>query len=557
MMDVKELKLLISHGESITQEFKSDKSCLPDKDLIAAIVSLANTDGGLLFLGVEDSGEITGICHKHQEHTMLKPFIASRTNPSIDTKVYLVNVENNLDVIVVEVQKSNQLISTSEGLIQRRRLKLDGTPEAVPFYPHEFIQRQSTLGLIDPSATIISDLSVEEFSSVERERVREAIRKYGGDQSLLSLNDSELDGALGFSYLSNGIRKPTFSGVLFLCKEHILRQYIPSYEIAFQVLDGTDVRINEFFRKPFLQSFEEIEQLFRAQLVEKEVEVGLFRVAVPNFNKRAFREAFVNALIHRDYSRLGAVHVRIDDYGLTISSPGGFVEGVTLDNLLVTEPRPRNPLLADIAKRIGVAERTGRGIDRIYEGVLRYGREIPSFSRSSSTSVVLQISNAEADFEFLKLILSEEEKTQKAMPLDSLIVLSQLRKERRVTTHELMKLIQKNESEIRSILEKLSETGLLEAHGSGRGRTFTLSAKMYTKEGSKAAYIRQAGFEPLQQEQMILSYIDKHGAIKRNEVADLCRLSPFQATRLLTRLKTDNKIIPKGKGKGTFYERCT
>ena len=45
MMYIKELKLLISQGESLTQEFKSDKSCLPDKDLIAAIVSLANTDG--------------------------------------------------------------------------------------------------------------------------------------------------------------------------------------------------------------------------------------------------------------------------------------------------------------------------------------------------------------------------------------------------------------------------------------------------------------------------------------------------------------------------------
>ena len=110
----------------------------------------------MLFLGVEDNGDTTGICHKHQEYTMLKPFIASRTNPSIDTKVHLVNVETNIDVIVVEVQKSNQLISTSDGLIQRRRLKLDGTPEAVPFYPHEFIQRQSTLGLVDPSASIIS-----------------------------------------------------------------------------------------------------------------------------------------------------------------------------------------------------------------------------------------------------------------------------------------------------------------------------------------------------------------------------------------------------------------
>jgi ATP-dependent DNA helicase RecG len=88
---------------------------------------------------------------------------------------------------------------------------------------------------------------------------------------------------------------------------------------------------------------------------------------VPNYHKRAFREAVVNSLVHRDYTRLGAVHVRLENDGLTISNPGGFVEGVNLGNLLVSEPRPRNPLLADIVKRIGLAERTGRGIDLIYE----------------------------------------------------------------------------------------------------------------------------------------------------------------------------------------------
>jgi ATP-dependent DNA helicase RecG len=91
----------------------------------------------------------------------------------------------------------------------------------------------------------------------------------------------------------------------------------------------------------------------RRVLEEDELQVGLFRVPVPNYHKRAFREAFVNSLVHRDYTRLGAVHVRLENDGLTISNPGGFVEGVNLGNLLVSEPRPRDPLLADIVKRIG------------------------------------------------------------------------------------------------------------------------------------------------------------------------------------------------------------
>jgi ATP-dependent DNA helicase RecG len=256
-----------------------------------------------------------------------------------------------------------------------------------------------------------------------------------------------------------------------------------------------------------------------------------------------------------DYARLGAVHIRIDDDGMTVSNPGGFVEGVTLQNLLVTEPRPRNPLLADIAKRIGLAERTGRGIDRIYEGLLRYGRPAPDYSRSDSTSVILRMSNAESDLDFLDLVLRHEERTGRAMPLDSLIILSRLRQERRLTTADLAPSIQKSEQEARAALEKLAEAGIVEAHGGGRGRAYTLSAKVYRKSGQKAAYIRQAGFDPIQQEQMVLSYIMKHGAIKRAEVMELCHLTKDQAYKLLSRLKKSSQIVQVGELKSAVYER--
>jgi ATP-dependent DNA helicase RecG len=104
-------------------------------------------------------------------------------------------------------------------------------------------------------------------------------------------------------------------------------------------------------------------------------------------------------------------------------------------------------------------------------------------------------------------------------------------------------------------LGKLVEYGLLDSHGDGRARAYTLSAALYRKAGKKAEYIRQAGFAPIQQEQMGLSYIDTHGSIKRADAAELCHISPFQATRLLRRLTDKTLIKPVGQGKGTRYER--
>lgn len=545
---------ILAKGETLTVEFKSDAKGLPDRDLVAAVVALANTEGGLLLLGVEDDGTVTGLRPNHENAAGLAALIANRTSPPIAVRAEVIDWDDK-KVLSIEVPKSRGIVSTSDGLLLRRRLLASGRPEAVPFYPHEFIQRQSAMGLVDPSATPLTSLSVEDLNPLERQRIRESIRRYGGDTSLLPLADEELDGALGLVTIVEGIQRPTIAGLLLMGREGILRQHVPAHEVAFQVLEGTDVRVNEFFRKPLLQIFEEVDLLFKARIDEHEIQVGLFRVPIPNYDRRAFREAFINALVHRDYSRLGAVHVRLDDEGLTLSSPGGFVEGITLRNLLVAAPRSRNPLLADIVKRIGLAERTGRGIDRIYEGMLRYGRPAPDYEMSDATSVVVVLPKADADTGFLEMILRHEEQTGTAMPIDSLIILSRLRQERRLTIGDLTADTQKSEQATRTALERLVEAGLVEAHGTGRGRTYTLSAKVYRHTGQKAAYIRQAGFDPIQQEQMVLAYIDKHGSIKRAEVAELCRIGNDQAYRLLRRLKNRDLIVQEGQAKGASYVR--
>lgn len=550
----REIAELLRNGENLSVEFKSDAKGLPDRELVAAVVALANTEGGDLLLGVEDDGAVTGLHPNHQNLSGLPALVANKTNPPISVRVESIEYQGRKMARII-VPKSRHLASTSDGLLQRRRLMADGKPQAVPFYPHEFAQRQSALGLMDPSATVIQELTAEDLNPLERHRIREAIRKYGGDQSLLPLADNELEGALGLTVAAAGTQRPTLAGLLLLGRKEQIRQFLPAHEVAFQVLEGTDVRVNEFFRKPLLQTFEEVEQLFRARVNEQEIQVGLFRVPVPNYDRRSFREAFVNALVHRDYSRLGAVHVRLDDDGLSISSPGGFVEGVTLQNLLVVAPRSRNPVLADAVKRIGLAERTGRGIDRIFEGLLRYGRPAPDYSMSDAATVSVQMSAADADLDFLKMILQHEDQTGGAMPIDSLIILARLREERRLATADLAAAIQKPEGVARASLEKLAEAGLIDPHGTGRGRTYTLSAKVYRQAGQKAAYVRQAGFDPIQQEQMVLSYIDNHGSIKRAEVAELCRLSLPQAYHLLKKLEKEAKIKQIGRMRHAVYKR--
>jgi ATP-dependent DNA helicase RecG len=288
---------------------------------------------------------------------------------------------------------------------------------------------------------------------------------------------------------------------------------------------------------------------------EQEIMVGLLRVGVPDYSERALREALANALIHRDYQRLGAVHFQWHADRIEVSSPGGFPEGVRLDNLLVTAPRPRNPLLADALKRAGIVERTARGIDTIFYEQLRNGRPAPSYARSDAAGVQVVLPGGEANLDFVQLIVREAQ-DGRVMRLDELLLLNALWQERSLATGDAARLTQKPEPETRATLHRLVETGLVEERGRKKGRTWHLSAAAYRALGDKAGYVRQRGFEPLQQEQMVRQYVEKHGRIARREAAELCRISGPQAYRLLKQLAAQGLLVREGtRGRGVEYRR--
>jgi Putative ATP-dependent DNA helicase recG C-terminal len=96
------------------------------------------------------------------------------------------------------------------------------------------------------------------------------------------------------------------------------------------------------------------------------LKTGLFHTDIPAFPEAAFREAILNAVIHRDYLEPGSVYVRHTEREMVISSPGGFIGGITPDNILHAEPRARNRLLAEVFQKIGLVERAGIGRRRIF-----------------------------------------------------------------------------------------------------------------------------------------------------------------------------------------------
>lgn len=556
-MTVEEVKYIIARGETLSVEFKSDKKCFSDRELVEAIVALANTDGGLLLQGVEDDGRVTGLHEQHCGNGTPTAMIANRTVPSIHVSVENIVIEGK-QIFAIEVPRATGLVGTSDGYYARRRLKPDGKPEAVPMNPYEIQQRGSSLRLIDPSAQLMREVPLSSIDSVQRERMRAAIRNNNhSDKALLELEDEAFDLALSLVKKCGEGKYLTLTGVLFLAQESVLSEYVPTHEIAFQVLKGTDVVVNDYMRLPLVEAFDNLMVRFKARVEEKEVMRGLYRMSVPNYDTTGFREALVNALVHRDFSRMGTVIVKFDDTGLTISSPGGFVDGVTLDNLLTVEPSPRNALLADVAKRIGLAERTGRGIDRIFEGTIRYGRPRPDYSRTTRSSVIVFMLNTEPDFKFLDMLNAEEERVGKAFPFDPLVVLAALREARQLSLNELARVVQKQQDSTRVVVEELVERGFLERRNIGKRHVYLLSADVYRREGRNIEYVRAYGFTDIEREQMVLKLISQKGFVYRKDVMELCHVNKDAAYQILSKLRKNGEIVLIGQRKAARYVKPT
>ena len=155
----------IGFREDMTHEFKSDNNKLQDSEIVDAVVAFANTDGGELYLGVEDTGEISGLHKDHMDITRLAAFIANKTVPSVPVRCEILDLA--LPILKITVPRRTSITASSSGKIQRRRLKANGEPENVPMYPYEIAGRLSDLCLFDYSAQPVPNGEYRDLDPVE------------------------------------------------------------------------------------------------------------------------------------------------------------------------------------------------------------------------------------------------------------------------------------------------------------------------------------------------------------------------------------------------------
>lgn len=547
-MSPDELRTVLAGGETLTVEFKQQ---LNDRELVQAAVCLANGEGGVVLIGVDDTGAVVGAAPRHgatTDPTRVSALIANQTSPSVVAHVECLVDDDERDVVLVRVPKAGGITATADGYYVRRALDVHGKPQCLPMQPHEAVARLTRLGAQDASALPLPDATDDDLDPGELQRFRD-LAGASGDRVLTSLSDKDLVTALGFRAPDGG---PTLGAVLMFGRSESIARQAPTHEVAFQVLDRLAIRAQWSNNAPLVQSMLLLVEAVEPYNPQEEQQSGLFRVGIPLYADVSLRELIANALVHRDFTQRGRVQVSIEDGTLSISNPGGFPEGVNIANLLVAPPQARNPRLADAFKRAGLVERTGRGVNRVYLSQLELGRPEPDYGRSTQQWVEVRLKAGPADKE-MAAFAAQARREGQPVPLEALQILHEVREERRITSARAGELLQVDAREARATLNQLVERGYLEARGEGKGRTYHLSAALYRELGGAAGYVRTRGFDRIQQVEMVRTYVREHGSITRAEAADLCQLSPDQASRLLVAMRDQGHLTMTGSRRTAKY----
>jgi hypothetical protein len=182
------------------------------------------------------------------------------------------------------------------------------------------------------------------------------------------------------------------AGLIFLGSAEAIRSNLGNYEYRFsRRTRGGELLVNDIWNECLWKTINRAKAHFNNLNTKSTIKARGKEHELQLLDEIAFHEAFLNALVHRDYSIDGMVSVDFLDDTLSIASPGKFYGGVSADNILRHEPRHRNKTLARMMMEYHLVDRAGMGVQRISLNSLRYGREMPYFSDASgSVTVTMQ-----------------------------------------------------------------------------------------------------------------------------------------------------------------------
>jgi ATP-dependent DNA helicase RecG len=474
VMKEEELLELIKQGESQAIEL----TARPNPEMGRSIVAFANTNDGIIIIGVSDDKKIQG-CSVKDEQSIAN--IAHDCKPSIYPEIEKIEKEGKL-VFVVRVKKSGSGVDYAHKNIVYKRV---GTHDK-PMSPKEVVHFARSSGLIPFDSEICASASYEDLDENKVDRYlekREEIRKIKKPQKLSY--DDLLFNLKALQRTPQGLL-PTNAGILFFGKNP--QGFFTQSQlrvVKFKGVKLTHPIIDRLDGSGTLwEMVEEAEDFIRKtiRLLGLRTEKSFMREDKFEYPIKALREAMINALIHRNYFEFADTRVLIFDNRIEVVNPGAFPEGVTPRRPFHT---PVNHNLCALMYDIGFIEKLGTGIHMMKELCRQWGNKVPHYKINKyQTTIVFEtrVKGSTVIEERKNGVLLNENILQE-LNSRQVNILEYIQTHKKITTSECKSLFpDSSERTIRNDLKDLESRGLLGKSGSTKGSFYYAEVEYFLPE---------------------------------------------------------------------------
>lgn len=485
----------VKYEESETVELKE----IVTENIKKEIVAFANSNGGSVYIGISDSGEITGIDNPDEVIQQISNMVMNSIKPDLSMFIHFETKRTDKgDIVEVKVQRGTgrPYYLTAKGL----------RPEGV-------YVRMGTCSVPSTDTAIRNMIKETDGISYEQGRSLEQTLSFSKAEEQFNKKGIEFGDA---KLRSLGLM--SYDGVYNNCAHILSDQCTHTMKLA--RFSGITKSVFQDRREYFGSVFSQMEEAYCYIDMNNNIRSsfdGLYRVDSRDYPEDALREALLNAIVHRDYSVNGPTLISIFDDRIEFLSIGGLYGGVSMKDIFMGVSACRNPVLANVFYRLELIEAYGCGIQKIMDAYRNSTKKPEILTGDNSFKIVLPNLNYNG-VSYISSRVSEG------------------------VSQYMGESVSAQSSGYSMEIERL----VLDSN-------LNPCSSLVLDRGNLKGIILAVEEDDRGKEKKIEKYLNLRGLISRNEVERLLNVSQATSNRILRKMESEGKLIRQGKGRSTRY----
>ncbi|MBP1301995.1 RNA-binding domain-containing protein [Curtobacterium sp. 1310] len=544
MIEIEPLLMQILAGQSTANDlegdaldFKREQRSKQDtaNDMADAAACFANAAGGTIVVGVAD--DVLGpdaFLGTGLDPQYLRRRIYDVTRPALDVSVRSMTY-SGVTLLIIDVREGLEVYSSRQKM-PTKRVGDHCEPMSTADVSRLDDERRGGDWSAASAARPLTDVDADALALL-----RSFVRR-SSSTSLSALAEAPSTDLLGTLGLVDD------SGLLNRAGEILLATPRDGREVlAYQhrVSAGGETDLGRRWNGPLLIAYAELVALleFRIGTTPVNLRSGQ-QIQIEDYPLTAVREALTNAVMHGDHRDHQPIQVEHSPEALTIMSPGTLVPGISPDNILTHPPKSRFPALADALRSLGLAERWGQGVDRMFREMIRSGRSAPTVSvrTGERPETIVQLAGGPPNTRITKFVSELPDRDQN--DTDVLLLVSYLTTNKTITAAKLATVVQRPEEAAQNLLTRIAndEDGFLEPTAStknARKPTYRFRGASIAALGPAIKYQARSDTDRARK---VTDHVREYGTVNNATVQRLFDVDVYAARDILRDL-VDQEVL--------------